>query len=147
MNRKSCSDGIRRGWMPTSMPGAVNVGCAVLTSRISSHRRSKFFEGTRYELQAWVVMPNHVHAVLRPLPGWTLSRILKSWKGYTAREANKLLQRTGEQFWQTESFDHLVRNDEDMYRCCNYTTTNPLNARLSARPEEWKWSSVYRPAV
>ena len=92
-------------------------------------------------------MPNHVHAVLRPLPGWTLSRILKSWKGYTAREANKLLQRTGEQFWQTESFDHLVRNDEDMYRCCNYTTTNPLNARLSARPEEWKWSSVYRPAV
>jgi len=107
----------------------------------------KFFEGTRYELQAWVVMPNHVHAVLRPLPGWTLSRILKSWKGYTAREANKLLQRTGEQFWQTESFDHLVRDYEDMYRCCNYTTTNPLNARLSARPEEWKWSSVYRPAV
>jgi REP element-mobilizing transposase RayT len=106
----------------------------------------KFFDGTRYEMQAWVVMPNHVHAVLRPLPGWTLSQTLKSWKGYTAREANKLLQRTGERFWQTESFDHLVRDDEDLHRCCHYTTTNPVNARLCARPEEWKWGSAYSSA-
>ena len=104
----------------------------------------KFFEGTRYELPAWVVMPNHLHAVLRPLPGWTLSEILKSWKGYTGREANKLLQRTGQQFWQTESYDHLIRDDDDMHRCCHYTTMNPVNARLCARPEEWKWSSAYR---
>jgi len=104
----------------------------------------KFFEGTRYGLPAWVVMPNHVHAVLRPLPGWTLSEILKSWKGFTAREANKLLQRTGAQFWQTEFYDHLIRDDDDTHRCCHYTTMNPVNATLCAQPEEWKWSSAYR---
>ena len=108
---------------------------------------AKFFSGARYELRAWVVMPNHVHAVLRPLPGWTLSQILKNWKGYTAREANKLLRRTGKPFWQTESFDHVIRDDEDMHRCCYYTTMNPVNARLCVRPGDWKWSSAYRPAM
>jgi REP element-mobilizing transposase RayT len=108
-------------------------------------RALPFFAGKRYELRAWVVMPNHVHAVLRPLPGFTLSRILKGWKGYTGREANKFLGRTGKSFWQTESFDHLVRNDEDLHRCCHYTTMNPVNAGLCARPEDWRWSSAYRP--
>ncbi len=104
----------------------------------------RFFVDVRYELRAWVVMPNHVHVVVHPLPGWTLSEILKNWKGYTAREANKLLHLTGQQFWQTESFDHLVRDDEDMHRCCRYTTMNPVNARLCVRPEDWKWSSACR---
>ena len=90
-------------------------------------------------------MPNHVHAVLHPLAGWTLSKILKGWKGYTAHEANQLLQRTGNSFWQSESYDHLIRDDEDMHRCCHYTTMNPLNAKLCQRPEDWKWSSAYRP--
>jgi REP element-mobilizing transposase RayT len=89
-------------------------------------------------------MPNHVHAVLRPMPGWTLSKILKSWKGYTACEANKVLKRTGDKFWQTESFDHLVRDDEDMHRCCKYIMMNPVQARLCERAEDWKWSSAYR---
>jgi REP element-mobilizing transposase RayT len=106
----------------------------------------RFFVGVRYELRAWVVMPNHVHAVLRPLPGWTLSEVQKSWKGYTAREANKILKRTGKVFWQTESFDHLVRDDEDMHRCCHYATMNPVNARLCVCPEDWKWSSAHRPS-
>jgi REP element-mobilizing transposase RayT len=105
----------------------------------------RFFMGERYELGAWVVMPNHIHAVLHPLPGWTLSKILKSWKGYTAREANKILGRIGEKFWQTESFDHVIRDDEDAHRCCLYTTMNPVNARLCARPEDWLWSSAHRP--
>jgi putative DNA methylase len=99
----------------------------------------------RYELLAWVVMPNHVHAVVRPLPGHTLSQILKSWKGFSAREANRLLGRDGE-FWQGESYDHLIRDDEDMHRCCHYTTMNPVNARFCERPEDWPWSSAYRVA-
>jgi len=103
----------------------------------------RFFAGARYELHAWVVMPNHVHAVLRPLAGWSLSRILKGWKGYTAREANRLLNRAGS-FWQVESFDHLVRDDADQHRCCEYTLMNPVHARLCERPEDWRWSSAYR---
>lgn len=103
-----------------------------------------FHQGQRFELPAWVVMPNHVHAVVRPRPGWTLSKILQSWKGFTARESNRLLNRTGQPFWQSEAYDHLIRDDEDNHRCCAYTTNNPVNAALCARPEEWKWSSLYQ---
>jgi len=104
----------------------------------------KFGGGTRFKLHQWCIMPNHVHAVLWPMPGWTLSQILKSWKGFTGREANKVLKRTGNKFWQKESFDHLIRDDEDMHRCCHYTIMNPVNAGLCQRPEDWRWSSAYR---
>jgi REP element-mobilizing transposase RayT len=106
----------------------------------------KFHQRQRFDLQAWAVMPNHVHAVLRPYNDWTLSEILKSWKGFTAREANRLLKRTGATFWQTESFDHLIRDDEDRHRCCHYTSMNPVNAGLCRQPEDWKWSSAHHPA-
>ena len=106
----------------------------------------QFHAGQRFDLHAWAIMPNHVHAVLRPQGGWTLSDILKSWKGYSAREANLQLHRVGRHFWQTESFDHLIRDDEDHYRCCRYVTMNPVNAGLCRRPEDWRWSSAYRPS-
>lgn len=102
----------------------------------------RFHVGQRFELNAWVVMPNHVHAVVRPLPDWTLSDVLHSWKGYSAKEANKLLSRQGE-FWQGETYDHLIRDEEDLHRCCHYTVMNPVNARLCQRPEEWPWSSAF----
>ena len=102
----------------------------------------RFHAGQRFDLLAWVVMPNHVHAVVRPLPGHTLSEILKSWKGFSAREANKRLHRVGE-FWQGESYDHLIRDDDDRHRCCHYTTMNPVNACLCAHPEDWPWSSAH----
>ena len=104
----------------------------------------RHFAGERYELHAWVVMPNHVHAVLRPLSDWSLSWILKGWKGYSAHEANRLLGWAGQPFWQRESFDHLVRNDEDLHRCCEYTPLNPVNAGLCARPADCRWSSAHR---
>jgi len=103
----------------------------------------KFFEGQRYLLKAWVVMPNHVHAVVWPMPNHTLSKIMQSWKGYMAREANKLLDRAGT-FWQPEPFDHWIRNDEEGARCCGYVVNNPVKARLCAPPEDWRWSSACR---
>jgi REP element-mobilizing transposase RayT len=103
----------------------------------------KFFDGERYQLRSWVIMPNHVHAVLWPKPPHTLSRILQSWKSFTSKEANRMLKRTGA-FWQKESYDHLVRDDDDLARCCVYTTMNPVNARLCERPEDWRWSSLFR---
>ncbi len=104
-----------------------------------------FFNGERYELRAWAVMPNHVHVVLWPKPPHTLSEILHSWKSYTATKANKMLGRAGRDFWQEESYDHLIRDDTDRARCCQYTTLNPVNARLCAQPEDWKWCSAFRP--
>lgn len=104
----------------------------------------KYFEGTRYELKAWVVMPNHVHAVLKPTGEFGLSEILHSWKSFTAQKANALLGRKEGRFWQNESYDHLVRDDEDLERCCRYTVMNPVAARLCEKPEDWRWSSAFR---
>jgi REP element-mobilizing transposase RayT len=103
-----------------------------------------FFDGQRYRLDAWVVMPNHVHAVVWPMPNHSLSEILHSWKRFTSREANKVLGRTGDPFWQRESYDHWIRNDEEHARCCRYTILNPVKAKLCAAPEAWRWSSAWR---
>jgi REP element-mobilizing transposase RayT len=104
----------------------------------------RFFDGQRYRLDAWVVMSNHVHAVLWPMPNHSLSEIVQSWKRFTAREANKILQRTGQTFWQPEAFDHWIRDDGEHARCCRYVVNNPVKARLCAAPEDWKWSSAWR---
>ena len=103
----------------------------------------KFFDGQRYELRAWAVMPNDVHVVVWPRPPETLSRVLHSWKSFTSKAANKLLERTGE-FWRGESYDHLIRDDDDGARCAAYTINNPVSAGLCAQPEDWQWSSGYR---
>jgi REP-associated tyrosine transposase len=104
----------------------------------------KFFDGERYRLDAWVVMPNHVHVVFWPMPNHTLSGVVQSWKRFTAREVNKILSRTGEAFWQPEPYDHWIRKDEEHARCCRYVLNNPVKARLCATPEDWKWSSAWR---
>lgn len=103
----------------------------------------RFFDGQRYELHAWVVMPNHAHVVVWPMPGHILSEILHSWKSYTSHEINKRLPTKAVPFWQNESYEHLIRDDDDLHRCCHYTHMNPVNAGLCARPEDWKWSSSH----
>jgi REP element-mobilizing transposase RayT len=106
------------------------------------------FDGQRYELRSWVIMPNHVHVVVWPMPGYSLSGILHSWKSFTAHKICKRLPKKVVPFWQSESFDHLIRDEEDLHRCCHYTLMNPVNAGLCARPEDWQWSSghVARPS-
>jgi REP element-mobilizing transposase RayT len=102
----------------------------------------QFFEGQRYELRAWVVMPNHAHVVVWPKPPQTLSDILHSWKSYSAHKINHRLPTPVVPFWQGESYDHLIRDEDDLHRCCHYTLMNPVNAGLCARMEDWKWSST-----
>jgi REP element-mobilizing transposase RayT len=102
----------------------------------------KFFHGERYRLDEWVVMPNHVHAIVRPIGTWSLSAIVQSWKRYSAREANRTLQRTGEQFWQTETFDRVIRNADEKLRVQRYIRHNPVTAGLCAEEHEWRWSSA-----
>ena len=102
----------------------------------------KFFEGQRYDLPAWVVMPNHVHAVVQPRSGQRLSEILHSWKSYTATQANRLLGRSRERFWQKESFDHWIRDEAECHHWTTYVENNPVKAGLCAGPEDWHWSSA-----
>jgi len=64
-----------------------------------------------YDLHAFVVMVNHVHLLV--LPRVSPSRFLQTVKGYTAREANRLLGLTGQPFWQAESYDHWVRDERE----------------------------------
>ena len=71
-------------------------------------------ELAHFERGAFVVMPNHVHTLLRPLI--SPSQLLQSLKGFTARHANKLLGRTGESFWQRESYDRWVRDEVEWSR-------------------------------
>jgi len=94
----------------------------------------KHFDGERYNLIAWAVMPNHVHAILKPYQGIELPDILRSWKSYTANKANELLRRTGA-FWQSEYYDHLIRDQEDFDHQVNYVLSNPNKAGLS----DWPW--------
>jgi len=95
-----------------------------------------------YELQAWVIMPNHVHVLM--LPGVELPQITHWLKGRTAVEANRLIGRTGEAFWQHESYDHWVRNEREFNRIVAYIEENPVSAGLAARAEDWPWSSATR---
>ncbi len=94
-----------------------------------------------FTLHAWVIMPNHVHLCVTPLTD--PARFLQSVKGYTAREANKLLDRTGERFWQRESYDHWIRDAEQFRRVVAYIENNPVRAGLAPTPERFRWSSAY----
>lgn len=112
------------------------------------------FAGKRYDLIAFVVMPNHFHWVFRPRPEWCDSiadpndrrtpreRIMHSVKSYTASKCNHILQRRGI-FWQDESYDHCVRDDDELERIVTYVENNPVKAQLVSRPELWLFSSAY----
>ncbi len=101
------------------------------------------FEAERYYLGAWVVMPNHAHAVLWPMPNHLLSNILKSWKQYTSRRAQRLVGVEEGRFWQPESYNHWIRNDAEKARISRYIRHNPVKAKLCAQPEDWRWSSAW----
>jgi REP element-mobilizing transposase RayT len=93
-------------------------------------------------LDAFVIMPNHVHLLCTPVV--SLAEVLRRIKGPTAHLANGMLGRTGQKFWQEEYFDRIVRNTDEFGRIRRYIEWNPVKAELVARPEEFRWSSVWR---
>ena len=132
---------------------------ATIRSNLQHHN------GSKYHLIAYCVMPNHVHVLFQPIdadagkltgepPVTTasigehsdaqspLARIMHSMKSYTAHEANKILQRTGV-FWQAESYDHWVRDDDELERIVDYIRANPVKAGLVERPELFCWCSCH----
>ena len=119
-----------------------------------------YLNGDKYYLIAFSVMPSHVHAAFQPIDPheigdaecWhsdeipdskgPLSSIMHSLKSYTAHEANKILKRTG-QFWQHESYDHWVRDDEELQRVVDYIATNPVKANLADAPHDYYFCSAH----
>ena len=99
------------------------------------------FDGERYRLIEWCVMPNHVHVLVEQLKGFPLAEIVKSWKAYTARYANVLLGRSGP-LWMREYHDRRIRDQKHMNQAVAYIRNNPVKAGLCARAEDWPWSSA-----
>jgi REP element-mobilizing transposase RayT len=83
----------------------------------------RHFESQRYFLDHWVIMPNHVHVLLMPIEPYTLEHILHSWKSFTANKFIKLRLHIG-QFWQHESFDHIVRSERQLEHFRQYILDN-----------------------
>ncbi|MEM0895773.1 MAG: transposase [Verrucomicrobiota bacterium] len=82
------------------------------------------FDGERYDLGAYVVMPNHVHAVVKPLTE-ELSKTLKAWKGVSARRINQQTSTKLSHIWQDESYDRIIRDPEHLYEVIRYIGANP----------------------
>ncbi|MFA6291502.1 MAG: transposase [Victivallales bacterium] len=87
------------------------------------------FDEIRYVLDEYVVMPNHVHALISPLGKHALDRILHSLKSFTAHAIGKKLDMNGA-IWMDESYDHIVRSMEQLEFYRKYIMDNPSKARL-----------------
>ena len=114
--------------------GRAEIGAAVRDALVR-------FDGERYQLLAWCVMPNHVHVLIKQRHGFPLADIVRSWKSFTARKANAILGRSG-RFWMREYHDRRIRDEAHLSRAILYIENNPVKAGLCERPEDWPWSSA-----
>lgn len=100
-----------------------------------------YFDGQRYQLMAWCVMPNHVHVLIETWAGYPLDKVLHAWKSFTAQEANKLLHRSGA-FWSREYYDRFMRDERHFAQTVAYIEQNPVKAGLVKAAEDWPYSSA-----
>jgi putative transposase len=148
---RKVSDGEAFAWVDRYLDAARAGPTFLKQDAIATIIIESLFRGEdlkQFHLGPFVVMANHVHVLL--LPSIAPSLLLKSLKGTTAREANRLLNRTGEQFWQRESYDHWVRDDAEWSGIAAYIERNPVKAGLVERAEDYPWSSAnpkWRPSV
>ncbi len=112
-----------------------------------------FFDDQHYRLLAWVIMPNHVHVLFQPINNWTVSKIVASWKKFTARRVSDFLRANpdadleigghrGKRIWHREYWDRYIRDETHFCRTIEYIHQNPVKAGLVEKPEEWRWSSA-----
>lgn len=101
----------------------------------------KRFDGVRYRLMAYSIMPNHVHVLILPKTQedgkiFSLQHIVYTWKKFTANTINKRLGRSGS-LWQREVYDRLVRNENELNKVVDYILQNPVKAGLVNEWKEW----------
>ena len=100
-----------------------------------------YFDDKRYQLFAWVIMPNHVHVMIEMFPGYQMGKIIHSWKSFSAKQANKILKRNGA-FWQPDYFDRFIRNYDHFKAAIEYIHNNPVRANIAVDPDDWQYSSA-----
>jgi putative transposase len=127
----------------------AGMGCCALGSQEVAKCMEEtllLFDGDKYTLIAWCIMPNHVHVLIEPKH--TLSRIVQSWKSYTGRwissqndELN--LGITCKSVWMREYWDRYIRDENHYRNVIDYIHQNPVKAGLCAKPADWRWSSAW----
>ena len=96
----------------------------------------RHFDGTRYNLHAYVVMNDHVHVIVEPIAGSNLSNITHSWKSFTANQLQTKFKRQGA-IWQDESFDRIVRDEAEYLEKAQYINNNPFKRWPDLSEYEW----------
>jgi REP element-mobilizing transposase RayT len=116
--------------------------CELRDSRAASIIEANWLhmDGKEYRLLAWCVMPNHVHLLVEI---WQKpqARLVRDWKGLTARRINRVLGRTG-QLWQEDYWDRYIRDEEHCRKVMHYIEMNPVKAKLVKTSHEWPFSSA-----
>jgi len=108
------------------------------------------FDGDRYQLLEWCIMPNHIHVLIRPHTD--LATIIQSWKSFTGRWALQHREKLGieqnvSRFWMPDYWDRFIRDEAHYNNVVNYIHTNPVKAGLCKTAEGWHWSSAFYRAV
>ncbi len=119
--------------------------CSLRDERIGDMVESAllFFDGVRYRIHAWTIMPNHVHVLFTPIEPHSMSEIVGAWKSFTGKEAKRMLGLEAN-FWQEDYFDRFIRDEKHFAKAREYIEANPLAAGLCARIEDWPRSSARR---
>ena len=126
----------------------AGLGCCALRHphmAETTERALLHFDGERYRMLVWCIMPNHVHALIQPFA--PLTAIVRSWKSFTGRwalahNAELKLGIPGTIFWMREYWDRFMRDKNHLLRTIDYIHANPVKAGLSVEPEAWPWSSA-----
>ena len=104
------------------------------------------FDGERYRMIAWVVMPNHVHALFQTLNEWSMNSVVRAWKTFTANAIGQRVRQPNEpapHVWHPEFWDRFIRDEKHFANAMAYIHNNPVKAGLVAHPEQWLWSSAH----
>lgn len=98
----------------------------------------KYYDQRDYSLVCVCIMPNHVHVLFTLLEkSRSLDKIMQSIKRYSASQINRHLNRSGT-LWQPESYDHIIRDEDEYFNVVRYILDNPIKAGLTENRLEWK---------
>jgi putative transposase len=130
------------GWLDNA------AGCCALNQpRVANVMQETLlkFDGPRYRLIAWCIMPNHVHTLIQPRSG--LSGIVQSWKSFTgrwvlARRLELKIELPSRRFWMPDYWDRYIRDERHFSKVVDYIHQNPVAAGLCRKAEDWPWSSA-----
>ena len=129
----------------------AGMGCCALRNAEAAEfvqRALLHFDGERYQVLAWAIMPNHVHVLIDPAE--PLSKIIQGWKSFTARWLLEHNERLGlgipdpHHVWMREYWDRFIRDEDHLRATIDYIHRNPVKAGLCGEPRDWRWSSAHR---